>query len=412
MQILDAIGQSLLTAAGMAWQVLWSLALGFIISGMIQAYISRARMSQALGKAGLKEVALATGFGAASSSCSYAAIAAAKSMFKRGAHLIPALAFMFASTNLVIELGLILWQLMGWQFALAEWFGGLVLIAIMTLLVKLTYPKEAVEEGRAHDDRGVNAMDHGDMLAPGKTLWQKLTSRQGWVSVAHYVRMDWSMLWKDMIGGFLIAGFIGVLVPNSFWNLLFVQNAPAPLRILENAILGPIIAVISFVCSIGNVPLAAILFTGGITFGGAIAFLYADLIVLPILDIYRKYYGWRLAAYITGVLFATMVVTGILVDLVFSGLDYLFPAAHFIPTANPHLLQTVTTFSFDYTAVLNILAVIVIAVLVAINLKHPMQMDHSSHDMAGMAMEGDEEQRMAHDGHAMGQESQSERPLS
>jgi uncharacterized membrane protein YraQ (UPF0718 family) len=377
MQIITAIGQGLLTAAGMAWQVLWSLVLGFTISGMIQAYVSRARMAEVLGRAGLKEIALATGFGAASSSCSYAAIAAAKSMFKRGAHLIPALAFMFASTNLVFELGLILWQLMGWQFALAEWLGGVVLVAIMTLLVKLTYPTRVVEEGRSFKETArVAEHDHGDMLAPGRTLGAKLRSRQGWTYVAHYVAMDWSMLWKDLIGGFLIAGFLAVLVPNSFWNSLFVRAAPSPLRLLENAIVGPIVAVVTFVCSIGNVPLAAVLFAGGITFGGAIAFLYADLIVLPILDIYRKYYGWRLAAYITGVLFATMVVTGVLVDLVFSGLDRLFPAVHFIPTANPHLVQQVTTFAFDYTTVLNIVALLGIAALVYINVKHPMLMEH------------------------------------
>src|SRR5260221_1639306 len=200
MQIIDAIGQSLLVAAGMIWQVLWSLVLGFTISGMIQAYVSRARMSEALGRAGFKEIALATAFGAASSSCSYAAVAAAKSMFKRGAALIPALAFMFASTNLVIELGLILWQLMGWQFTLAEWLGGIVLVAIVSLLVKLTYPKQIVEEGRAHVETGhVASHDHGDELAPGRTLWQKLRSREGWTYVAHYVAMDWSMTWRDIL---------------------------------------------------------------------------------------------------------------------------------------------------------------------------------------------------------------------
>jgi uncharacterized protein len=380
MSFLAIIGQALLTSLGMAWQVLWSLVLGFLISGMIQAYTSRAGMSKLLGKAGLKEIALATGFGAASSSCSYAAIAAAKSMFKRGAHLIPALAFMFASTNLVIELGLILWQLMGWQFALAEWLGGIVLVSIVTLLVKLTYPKKIVEEGRNFQERGdVNVMDHGDELAPGRTPWEKIRSRQGWVYVAHYMAMDWSMIWKDVIIGFLIAGFFGVLVPNTFWNALFIKGAPAPIQVVENAVIGPIIAVISFVCSIGNVPLAAILFAGGITFGGAIAFIYADLIVLPIIDIYRKYYGWRLAAYITGVLFATMVLTAIIIDAVFSGLDRLFPSVHFIPTANPHFLQQVTLFSFNYTAVLNILALIVIAIIVYLNVKHPMMMhmDHS-----------------------------------
>ena len=390
MAVLDTVGQILLTAAGMTWHIIWSLVLGFLISGMIQAYVSRAGMSHVLGRARLKEIALATGFGAASSSCSYAAIAAAKSMFKRGAHLIPALAFMFASTNLVIELGLILWQMMGWQFALAEWLGGVVLVALVAVLVKLTYPKKLVEEGRTfHETDMVAAMDHGDELAPGRTLWEKLRSDQGWVNVAHYVAMDWSMVWKDLLIGFLAAGVLGVLVSNTFWNALFVQSAPTSVQVVENAIVGPIIAVISFVCSIGNVPLAAVLFAGGITFGGAIAFIYADLIVLPILNIYRKYYGWRLAAYITGVLFATMVFTAILIDAVFAGLDRLFPAVHFIPTANPHFLHHVATFSFDYTAVLNLLSFVVIAILIYLNVKHPMLMqmnhaEHGGHDMAAI----------------------------
>ncbi len=306
-------------------------------------------------------------------------------MFKRGAHLIPALAFMFASTNLVVELGLVLWQLMGWQFALAEWLGGIVLVAIMVLLVKLTYPAKIVEEGRDHQEIGtVNAMRHGDELAPGATLWQKLCSRQGWVMVAHYVAMDWSMIWKDMIGGFLIAGFLAVIVPGGFWNALFLTSAPGPARIVENAIIGPIVAIISFVCSVGNVPLAAILFAGGITFGGAIAFLYADLIVLPILDIYRRYYGWRLAAYIAGVLFATMALTAITIDVIFSGLSAVLPAAHLIPAANPHFVHRVTTFSWDYTAVLNIVSALVIAILVYLNVRHPMAMGR---DMAGMEHE-------------------------
>lgn len=205
--------------------------------------------------------------------------------------------------------------------------------------------------------------------------------------MAHYVAMDWSMVWKDLLIGGLAAGVLGVLVSNAFWNALFVQSAPTPVQVVENAIVGPIIAVISFVCSIGNVPLAAVLFAGGITFGGVIAFIYADLIVLPIVNIYRKYYGWRLAAYITGVLFATMVLTGTLINAVFAGLDRLFPAVHFIPTANPHILHHLATFSFDYTAVLNLLSFVVIAILIYLNVKHPMMMHmkhaaHSGHDIA------------------------------
>jgi len=393
MPALGAIWQSLLVGAAMAWQVLWSLVLGFTISGMIQAYVSRRRMTETLGRDGLKEIALATGFGAASSSCSYAAVAAAKSMFKRGAALAPALAFMFASTNLVIELGLILWQLMGWQFTLAEWLGGIVLIAIVSLLVKLTYPRRTVEEGRAHVETGnVAAHEHGEELTTGRTLWQKLRSREGWVYVAHYVAMDWSMTWRDILIGFVLAGFAAVLIPSTFWNALFIRSGPTPLRVIENAVVGPLIAVISFVCSIGNVPLAAVLFSGGITFGGAIAFLYADLIVLPILDIYRKYYGWRLAAYITGVLFSTIVLTGILIDLLFSGLDRLFPSAHFIPQPNPHLVPTVEHITLSYTTVLNILALILVAALVYLNLKHPMRLAHTAHTA-----------HASHESHAMGE---------
>jgi len=253
--------------------------------------------------------------------------------------------------------------------------------------VKLTYPAKIVEEGRNFEQTAkVAEHDHGDMLAPGRTLWDKLRSRQGWVYVAHYVAMDWSMIWKDLVAGFIIAGFLAVLVPNSFWNSLFLQAGPAPLRVIENAIIGPIIAVISFVCSIGNVPLAAILFAGGITFGGAIAFLYGDLIVLPILDIYRKYYGWRLAAYITGILFSTMVLTAIIIDLVFSGLDRLFPSIHFIPAVNPHFIQQVTNFSFDYTTVLNIIALLGAAILVYLNRRHPMMMSHEGHGEHNMSM--------------------------
>src|SRR5215472_9448984 len=287
----------LLASLAMFWAVLWSLLLGFLASAMIQAYVPKGALSKTLGKVGLREIALATGLGAASSSCSYAAAATAKSLFKRGAAFTTAMVFMFASTNLVVELGLVLWRLMGWPFVIAEWAGGLVLIVVFVGLSQLLLPKSLIEQGRAHvqaaDEN--NKHDHGEMLAPGNTLWEKLRSAEGWRYVAHYFRMDWSMLQNDLFLGFLIAGLLAVAVPNTWWQALFVSNAAPLWRTVENALVGPIIAVLSFVCSIGNVPLAAVLWQGGSSFGGVIAFLYADLIVLPLIDIYRKYYGLKLA---------------------------------------------------------------------------------------------------------------------
>jgi len=344
----------------MLWQVLWSLLLGFIISAMIQAYVPKGGLNALLGRAGLRELALATGLGAASSSCSYAAAATAKSLFKRGADFTVAMAFMFASTNLVIELGLILWQLMGWPFVIAEWVGGLVLIAVFVLLARLLIPKSAIEEGRARVEASENSHqhDHGDMLAPGANLWEKLCSATGWRYVAHYFEMDWSMLQNDLLLGFLIAGFLAVAVPSTVWQHLFFAGGAGPWRTVENALVGPIIAIFSFVCSIGNVPLAAVLWNGGSTFGGVISFLYADLIVLPLISIYRKYYGWGLALRMVGVFYLSMVAAGLLVELVFGALGA-------IPHSTGNLLMQMETIRLNYTSVLNIVFIVFAVALVA-----------------------------------------------
>ena len=304
--ILFLVGQALLMALAMFWKVGWSLILGFTISAALQAVVSKAGMQKALGRAGAREVALATVLGAASSSCSYASAAVSRTLFKKGAALVPALAFLFASTNLVAELGIVLYLLMGWQFTVAEWVGGIVLVAIMAALVKLTYPTRLIEEARHHPEAG-GGHDHGDMTAPGDTLWKKLTGRQGRIMIAQNFAMDWGMLWKDLTLGFLIAGALSVLVPNGVWQTLFVTDAPSWVQVPANALIGPLVAVISFVYSIGNVPMAAVLWGAGISFGGVLAFLYADLIVLPLLDVYRRYYGWKMAAYIGAVFYATMV---------------------------------------------------------------------------------------------------------
>ncbi len=349
----------LFAAFAMFWQVLWSLLAGFIISAMIQAYVPKDGLSKILGRAGLKELGLATALGAASSSCSYAAAATAKSLFKRGADFTVAMVFMFASTNLVIELGLVLWRLMGWPFVIAEWLGGFVLIAAFVLLARLLIPRSAIEAGRAHVEApgGGHEHDHGEMLAPGDTLLDKMRSATGWRYVAHFFEMDWSMLQNDLVLGFLIAGFLAVAVPATWWQHLFVTTAPTPVRTIENALVGPLIAILSFVCSIGNVPMAAVLWNGGSTFGGVISFLYADLIVIPLIDVYRKYYGWGLALRMVGVFYLAMVGAGLLVELAFAALGV---APH--PSGN--FLMQMETIGFNYTAVLNIVFIAAALLLV------------------------------------------------
>jgi uncharacterized protein len=340
----------------MAYEVWWALVLGFAISAVVQAWVPRHRIEAALSGSGFAPVAKATGLGAASSSCSYAAIAIAKSLFQKGASATSALAFQFASTNLVWELGLVLWVLIGWQFTLAEYVGGIVLIALMSVLLRLFVSPRlerrarehaiAAEAGHQHQTAGVERLG-----------WRaRLTSAEGWTDVAHNFRADWRMLWKEITIGFLLAGFIGLL-GDDFFNGLFIENAPAALRTIENVIVGPIIAVLSFVCSIGNVPLAAVLWSGGISFGGVIAFLFADLIVLPIVAAYRKYYGTSFALRITALMLVTIVIAALVVDGLFSALGL-------IPTgARPSRDDIFGSVQLDYKLVLNVLGLAVFVAL-------------------------------------------------
>jgi uncharacterized membrane protein YraQ (UPF0718 family) len=356
----------------MAWQVAWSLVLGFTLSGAVQALVSKERMQALLGRDGIREIALATGFGAASSSCSYAAAAMSKTLFKKGAALVPSLAFLFSSTNLVLELGIVLWLLLGWQFMLAEWIGGLLLIAVMSVLVRLTYPAQLVEEARRRVDVA-GGHDHGSMEAAPGPWFARLRDPRTRVAIAQNAVMDFSMLWKDLLGGFVIAGMLGALVPDGAWKALFLTGAPPAVQLVGNAVLGPLVAVVSFVCSIGNVPLAAILWAGGISFGGVLAFLYADLIVLPLLDVYRRYYGTRMMLYITAIFFATMVVAAI-------GMDLAFGALHLVPKPNPNAAHAVTTFAFDATFWLNVVFGLLALYLWRLDAANPMHHDHHHDD--------------------------------
>jgi uncharacterized membrane protein YraQ (UPF0718 family) len=355
-------------AAGMFWQVGWSLVLGFFISAMLQAVVSRQRMTAALGRDGVREIALATASGAASSSCSYAAAAVSRTLFKKGAALVPSLAFMVASTNLVIELGIVLYVLMGWPFMVAEWIGGVVLVALMAVLVRLTYPAKLVEAARHFPEAGGGHM-HGDAADDGASIWAKLRVRATWVRVAHNFVMDWSMLWRDLLLGFVIAGALSVFVPDGVWQALFVKGTSPWLQVPANALLGPLVAVLSFVCSIGNVPMAAVLWGSGVSFGGVLAFLYADLLVLPLLDVYRRYYGWKMAAYIATIFYATMVGAAMIMDLAFSALGW-------IPAARPDMRASMVSVSLNYTFWLNIVIAAGAMALLVVARRNPVKQAH------------------------------------
>ncbi len=352
--VLTVIWHGLKDSFLMAWEVWWALVFGFAISAVVQAWVPRERIEAALSGSGLKPIAKATGLGAASSSCSYAAIAIAKSLFQKGASASSALAFQFASTNLVWELGLVLWVLIGWQFALAEYLGGLVMIALMAVLLRLFVSRKFEAQAREH--AGEADTGHQHHMAGERMTWrQRLTSASAWSDVAHNFRGDWQMLYKEITIGFLLAGFVAQL-GNGFFNGLFLHGTPTIVQTIWGAFIGPVIAVLSFVCSVGNVPLAAVLWSGGISFAGVMAFIFADLIVLPILAIYRKYYGTGFALRITALMFVTMVAAALVIDGLFSGLSI-------IPHARPTRANIFGSIQVDYKLFLNVLGVAIFAAL-------------------------------------------------
>jgi hypothetical protein len=358
---------SLYAAAVMLWETLWALVLGFGLSAFLQVFFRKEQITKQFGRAGLREVALATFLGAVSSSCSYAATATAKTFFKKGAALVPTLAFMFASTNLVLELGFILWILLGWTFLLAEVIGAFVLIAVMWLLVKLTLPKGLEEIARAHTGGEEKSCCHSHgMEMKEEPFKEQIKKPENWAHVANAFVMDAAMLWKEMLAGFLIAGFLMVLVPDDWWKNLFIGQGAGSVRLLENTVVGSMIGVASFVCSIGNIPLASVLWSGGISFGGVISFIYADLIIIPLILIYRKYYGTKAALYITAILFVSMVGAGTIVDLLFAALGL-------IPTVRPPSAVAQASFQWNYTTWLDFAAILLCGWLVWIRFKKKKQ---------------------------------------
>jgi len=349
----------------MLWETLWALVLGLALSAALRVFCRNEQVAEQFGKTNLRSVILATLFGAASSSCSYAASAAGRTAFQKGAALVPMLAFMFASTNLVFELALLLWRLLGWQFVLAEAVGAVLLIALMWLIVKFTYPKNLVEQARGHGASETHCCCHGgcgDMddeheEAPSNEPFAlKIRRRENWRQMARAFRMDTGMLWKELFIGFLIAGFLMALVPETWWRNFFITGGPEWLRVVENAIAGPLVAMASFVCSCGNIPLAGVLWSGGISFGGVVAFIYADLLALPLLLIYRKYYGTKLAFYITAVMFVSVVLAGIIVDVMFGKLGL-------IPTDRTAMACMDCGPVWNFTTVMNLIALPVLGLM-------------------------------------------------
>ena len=353
--VLAKIGDGLGNAFLMAWEVWWALVLGFFISAIVQAWVPRRRIESALSGDGLRPIARATGLGAASSSCSYAAIAIAKSLFQKGASAASALAFQFASTNLVWELGLVLWVLLGWQFTLAEYLGGLVMIALMAALLRLFVSPELERRAREHARTADAGHQHHAAGEEDLTWRERLTSASAWSDVAHNFRGDWQMLYREIAIGFLLAGFIALLGDDVF-NTLFLEDAPSAVQAIWGAFIGPVIAVLSFVCSIGNVPLAAVLWSGGISFAGVMAFIFADLIVLPIVVAYRKYYGWSFAWRIIALMFVTMVIAALVIDLLFSGLGA-------VPATRPTRSDVFGSIKLDYKLVLNAVSAVLFGAL-------------------------------------------------
>ncbi len=359
--ILITIARSLDESFFMFWETLWALVLGFGLSGAVQAFVSRGEMKQLLGDHSPKVIVRASFLGMVSSSCSYAASALAKSLFAGGADFTSSMVFMFASTNLVIELGAVLWLLMGWQFALAEFVGGAIMIVLLAIVLPRILPAGQLAAARQRLERaGKGDNDDADQLDPAESQppAQRIRSLAGWSDAASYTMSDLSMLRKELIAGFVIAGFASVAIPTAFWQSLFITGHQ-PWSSIENVLIGPLLAIISFVCSIGNVPLAAALWKGGSSFGGVISFVFGDLITLPILAIYRKYYGVPLTLRLLAAFWLVMSVAGL-------ATEYLFKALAIAPATHPAAIAE-TGFRWDYTSALNILALVVFAGLLVLS---------------------------------------------
>jgi uncharacterized protein len=357
---MELILRALSMAFAMGWEILWPLILGFTLSAIVQAVVSHREMARLLPDDRPRSIGIALALGAASSSCSYAAVALARSLFRKGADFTAAMAFEMASTNLVLELAIIMLVFLGWQFMLVELIGAPIMVALLVVLFRTLLSRDLLDEAKKQADKGVAGRMEGhaemDMSVGGDgTLWQRITSQEGLTAISHYFVMDWASVWMDIVGGLLMAGALAAWVPATFWQSFFLVDHPVLAKIW-GPIVGPLVAVISFVCSVGNIPLAAVLWNGGISFGGVIAFIFADLIILPILNIYRKYYGLKMSVLLFATFYASMAGAALIVELI-SGTAGLVPAQR-----NARVMEA--SISWNYTTWLNIVFLALAGLLV------------------------------------------------
>jgi len=360
--ILHELWRALSFSAGMTWEILWALVLGFLLSALVQAVVPKRRIERLLPDDSPRSLATAAGLGIASSSCSYASVALARGLFRKGADFTASIVFQIASTNLVVELGIVMALVLGWQFTLGEFVGGPLMIAAVALLFRRFLTARLAGEARSEAERGrLGSMEgHAEMdmsVSGGGSAWRRLRSPAGFTATSHIFVMEWAAILRDIVIGLLVAGALAAWVPDGFWRALFLVHHGAWSH-AWGAVIGPLVAVLSFVCSVGNVPLAAVLWNGGISFGGVIAFVFADLVILPILDIYRRYYGRRVAAFLFATLTASMVAAGLAVGFAFDALGL-------VPHGRHAKVESATdAFTLGYTTWLDVVALAAAGVLV------------------------------------------------
>src|SRR5680860_1051769 len=368
-------GEAAYTSTGFFWMALWAFVLGYIISSMIQIFFTEEKIQKAMGENEGKSMLLGTFFGFISSSCSFSALAGTKSIFKKGASFVSSIAFLLASTNLVIELGIIISIFLGWQFVVGEYVGGILLILICWILIRIINPKKLIEKARKNLES-----EDDDEIDDSKDWKKQIQKEDSWARVAKKYKMEWQMVWKDVTVGFTIAGIVAAFVPDSFFQTLSINSGQGNtdftfLEILEHIIVGPVAAFLTFIGSMGNIPLAALLFGKGVSFAGVMAFIFSDLVVFPVLRINARYYGWKMSLFILFLLFTALIVTSL-------ALHYSFDLIGILPDSSQVKIQDSEYFKIDYTFYLNLAFLTISGYLVYLGLFKKKDGAHSMSEMA------------------------------
>lgn len=377
--LLNTWGESAYTSLGFFWMALWAFVLGYMVSSLIQVLITKNRMRRAMGQNDLRSVSLGTFFGFISSSCSFAALSTTRALFNKGAAFSASMAFMLASTNLVIELGFVISIFLGWQFVVGEYVGGLLLIFFVWLFITVTNPQRLIASARKDED--------DDEQHEHETTWSDLLSHDTWQKVGQKYVMEWQMVWKDVLIGFTVAGIISAFVPSAFFEWLFMgvgsEGELSFWAVLQQAIIGPIAAFFTFIGSMGNIPLAAVLYGEGVAFAGVMAFIFSDLVVLPVLKINARYYGWKMALYIALMLFICLVAASLVMHYGLFALNWLpDPSQWSSPAEQEH-------FQFNYGFVLNLIFLLLSLIMVMLWYRHQKASEHHHHDHGSSASLGE-----------------------